>query len=284
MTTVRDSHQNNIVIGAGEVYFDEEDSSGALTGERYLGDSLAATLGATVERTQIFRGDGAVGEPLADIVRSVERTIGFTLHDMSLENWDLFILGGGVSNSGAVAAARVAGGDAWGFTAQKGRWYQIGATSANPSGIGPVKNAGGDAVQITPNRAVVGGGNAIIAAAANYDVDEDSGRIYIKPDAAGFADGTEYYIHYTPKEGLPAGARRIARTGEIRQRRGAVRYIESPSTGKGRNIYARRVVLAPAGEAALKARDTEQQLQFTGSIVAAPSGSHDLVIDGVPAA
>ncbi len=294
MSLAKTQHTTNTVLGAGEVFFDEEDAGGNLTGERYLGDSVSATIGSTTERTQVFSGDGPIAEALVDIVRSVERTMGFSLRDMSLENWDLFILGAGVSDSAAVAAARVTGADAWAFKAMKGRWFQVGATAANPSGIGPVKDvtvddkvpgafdAGKDALIIT-SAAAAPANNNTITRADNYQVDTDTGRIYIEEDAAGFVDGTTYYVHYVPPAALDAGKRKIAKTGEIRQRRGAVRYIETPAAGKGRNVYARRVVLAPSGEAAVKSRDTEQQLAFTGAIQAAPAGSVDLMIDGEPA-
>lgn len=291
MTIARDSHTNNIVIGAGEVYFDEEDAAGNLTGERYLGDSIAATIGATSERTTILSGDGAVAERLVDAVRSIDRTIGFTLHDMSLENWDLFIFGAGVSDSAAVQAARVAGANAWAIAAPRAdRWYQIGATPENPAGVGAVKDttadgknpgvhdAGADAVIITTEAAAPAAGNTVPR--GDYELDWEAGRIRVlKAPAAG----TGWYVHYKPEKALAAGARRIARTGTIRQRRGAVRYIETPASGKGRNVYARRVVLGPAGEATLKSRDTEQQLAFTGAISAAPGGLADLLIDGEPA-
>lgn len=297
MSVARTNHKTNTVLGNGEVYIDLYEN-GAKTGERYLGDSVGATLSVSSERTTIQSGDGAVAQDLVDVVRSVSRTLGFTLRDSSIANWALFLIG--EEDSESIAAAVVKGNAAWAFKAKKGRWFQIGSTDANPSGVGKVSDepadtktagahdAGDNSVIVTSAAAAASSGNTI-ARASNYQVDAETGRIYIEPGAADFTDGTTYYVHYKP-----SAARKIAQakgTGTASQITCALRYLEDDPAaaeaavtglgGKaGRNVYIAKCNLVPGGEAALKSRDTEQQMAFTAT-VQAPGGSIPaIVIDG----
>ena len=134
--------KSNIVIGAGRLYADLLDG-GEYTGERYLGDAVGAALSITTERTQVFSGSGPVAEKLADIVRSITRTITLTLHDMSAENLALFVSGEAASEAQAAAAVVDEA-----LTVNPGRWYQLGAAKAKPGGVGAVSAAAADTVLI----------------------------------------------------------------------------------------------------------------------------------------
>lgn len=288
MTTARTRHKTNTVLGNGEIYIDLLDAGGDLQGERYLGDSLGATLSITSERTTIQSGDGAVAQDLVDIVRSVSRTMGFTLRDSSVPNWALFLIGD--VDEVTIAADRVTGSDAWPFKARKGHSFQIGLTDENPSGAGAVKDtaadsktagaydAGNDAVIVTSARATPASGNTI-ARASNYAVDKDTGRLYIEAGAADITDGTTYYVHYAPS--AKKTIKRAKGTGDASQITCALRYVEDkPAAGTGRNLYIRKCNLVPGGESALKSRETEQQMAFTAT-VQDPGGSIPaIVIDG----
>ena len=75
-------------------------------------------------------------------------------------------------------------------------------------------------------------GNTAATVKIDYTIDADRGRIYIDPKG-GIADG-KIRVSYTPV----AASRKQVKTGDLREIRAAVRYIEDTDTGKGRNYYA----------------------------------------------
>ena len=265
----RDQHTSNIVVGAGELYLDLPDADGNLTGERYLGDSIGATLSIGTERAQVFSGDGPVAEELVNIVRNVTRSMTFTLHDMSAENAALFIIGEAVDAS--LSATAVTDED---LTVKRGHWYQLGQTAANPLGAWAGATLG-TTNPVTDDTTIP----VTIAGPANYTFDADTGRLYILSNAPAIADGDIIKVDYTPK----AVTAKSALTGDAETVTAAVRYLEDPAAGEGRHIYARRCNIAPGGEAQLKSpgRDTEQQMTFTATIQdSGVVGTPDLLING----
>ena len=275
MATARESHTENIVLGAGEIFIDRyDDDDNPTGGEVYLGDSVGMTLSVTTERTTIQSGDGAVARDLVDQVRSVTRTLGFTLHDSSPENWAMFLIGAEGSQTIAAAEATTAI-----ASMQVGKWYQLGQTAANPSGPGKI------------NAVVEGKVKSATASAspgaldngdfAKFEFDLETARVRIKEALTG--NKVKVEIAFTPSE---------ART--IKQAKGsaaatqitcAIRYLEVSGLAggaKGRNLYARKCNLIPSGEAAFKSRDTEQQMAFTATILdpGSADGYPPVVIDG----
>ena len=234
------------------------------------------TLSITTERTMVWSGDGPIAQKLEDSVRTVERTLGFTLHDLSPENLALFAIADIPAADTDDGSVRVAGAQAYKIEdVVKGRWYQLGATAAAPWGIRAVKTSNADGGVVTTAAAAPSGGNTI--AAANYVVDAKNGRIFFKPPAAAPGAGDDVWAHYTP-DGAEGP---VIRTSTAkREVLAALRYIEDPAAGKGRNVYARRVSVSPAGETAMKSRDTEAQLQFQDVVLEPGVGVPALVIDG----
>ena len=271
MTVARQEHESNVVLGAGEVYIDVLDGDD-LQGERYLGDSVGATLSLTTERTTIQSGDGQVARDLVDIVRSVSRTIGFTVRDMSIENWALFLIG--VTDDEAVAAS--AGTTNLG-TVKKDRWYQLGRSASNPSGVGAV-GAAADVAAAGKTSVMAsttsGGAAAATVQAANWELDEKAGRIKFLKDLY------RVVVAHTPKEARTVNQAKVdANTKQIVC---ALRYIEDAASGMSRNVYVRKCTLVPAGEMQLKSRDTEQQMAFTATVAASPDAYPDITIDDLP--
>lgn len=297
MTTGRTQHDDNVVIGSGEVYIDVYDDDGATGGERYLGDSITATLAVTTERTTIQSGDGPVARDLVDTVRSLSRTMSFTLRDSSIPNWALFLVG--EEAEAATPTARVTGGSAWKFVAKKGRWFQIGAAPSRPGGAGAVTDkaaaskalgahdAGALSVIVTSAAATPTSGNTI-GRTGNYKVDKKAGRIYVEDAPADLVEGTAYYVHYQPADtdnpdAALTTARKVrqAKTSEAtRQITCALRYIEDAAAGMGRSVYARKCTLAPGGDLGLKSRETEQQMAFTAAIQEPDGDWAAVTIDG----
>ena len=273
-------HTNNIIVGSGSLFIDLLDVNGGLTGERYVGDAVAAALNVSSEVTTIYAGDGATAVVLTEFARAITRNLSITLHDISMDNLALFVAGDvGVSPAAAVAETAVVDEK---ITVLQDRWYQLGQTDAAPQGKGAVKAA--PAVTVSD---AAGGGNAHTAG-DDYVMDYASGRIYIVP-GGGIADaGAEaIYVDYT-QLAQTAGQFETVSGNRAATFEAAIRYIETadadlPGSAKGRNFYARKCAVTASGDFALKSRDTEQQLALSASILEPGAGAVPLYIDGVAA-
>ncbi len=271
MTISRDGHKNNVILGSGELYIDVLDANDGLTGERYLGDAVGATLSLATERTTIQSGTGQVAQDLVDVVRSVSRTLGFTIRDMSIDNWRAFIIGEDAQTSDrevSVAASAVTD-ESWGDV-KAGRSIQLGAKASNPSGVGAVGAATDSA---GAGKTSVKSDSTSVAQSGKWKLDEKAGRILFLDDVS------DVKVTYTPS--AKTVGRAIAGS-EPKQLTCALRYIEDTASGKGRNVFVRKCVLVPGGEMALMSRETEQQMAFTATVQEPPTGWPSLVIDDLP--
>ncbi len=264
-------HVNDIEIGSGELFIDVHDKNGALTGERYLGDAVSASLSAESERLQVFSGSGQVAQELVNKVRSIARTMTITLHDMSPDNLALFL--SATKNVTEVGAAATKVADQAIAIPNTLRWYQLGATKDNPRGVGKIVGtdfgvkADGTVVAQTESDGTF-----------NYRLDLDRGRLYITDSTKGKAivAATAVTVTYTPA----APARKTVKTGEIEEVVGAIRYLEDTATGKGRDYYIPKATIAPSGEMALMSRETEQQIVLTAAIQNPGGSQASVYIDG----
>lgn len=270
MTTARTQHTTNTVLGNGELYVDLFEDGAPTGAERYLGDSVAATISVTSERTTIQSGDGAVAQDLVDIVRSVSRSMGMTLRDSSLANWALFLIG--ETDSEAVAANEastvIAG-------MKVDRWYQLGQSADNPSGPGEIN-------EVVKGKVKIGASGAARAAISDEDyvkLEFDLKLARVRLTAAGSGSNVDFEFAYTPSAARTV--KQAKATTQASQLTCALRYIEDdPAAGSGRNVYIRKCNLVPGGESALKSRDTEHQLAFTATVQDPGDGYPAIVIDG----
>ena len=89
---IRD-HKPVIILGAGAFFIDRYNDNGGVRGaEVYVGDTVAAAISATVERTTVYSGDGAVATKLVDKITQVDRTLSITPQDATLNNMALFLM------------------------------------------------------------------------------------------------------------------------------------------------------------------------------------------------
>ncbi len=287
-----DRRTDNILIGAGEVYFDLHEEGGP-SGERYLGDAVGAQLEIATEETTVFSGSGPVAAELARVARSVSRTVTLTLHDISLENLALFTV---AEMKRLDAAAPVAGEPA---IVRPGRWYQLGGADrpagvlklATPAGkaaaVAAVTVASTAQAPVTAVQAIAAGrfaqGATETEQKGQYIVDDERARLFWLPAehelyAAkdGIEAGTEVQIDYTPADGARSQVQ-----GALTQVIGAFRYIEDSAGGQGRNIYAPRCAVQPAGPLTLlDGRASEQQIRLAVSMLEPGGGRPALYIDG----
>ena len=274
---------DNIVIGAGRLYVAELDADGDPGPERYLGDSVGASLtGGEGDRIQVFAGDGAdSSRKLVDKLLDVTRSMSLTLHDISLDNLALFVMGEKTTPS-ANASAQVdeqfpgcAAGDEFQLGTYKGGAdvFAAGFTVPKPTSsakiTGKTGTSGSTAI---PEAAVLwapkqaepeqnlsdGAGTTVSAVAASHKlrVYGDTGRVEVLADDYA-TDG--FRLSYTP-----TAEKREYVESATEPLEAAVRYIEyDPRNGVGRNVYMTKATIRPNGEWALKTRGTEQQLPLT---------------------
>ena len=284
-------HSPVIILGAGAWYIDRYTENGDVRGaEQYVGDTVAAELSATVERTTIFSGDGAVAAKLIDKVRSVDRTLGITPQDSTLDNAALFL----IASKPAEVAERAAADLVTEFNvppdATNRHYFQLGASAADPAGRPqfniddkvPIVLATGFMARdigASSNRA------AVVVTADDYELDLKTGRLRFTASGLVKFRGKEVQLTIAS-----AKARAAAKFDRVRveagaaQVRVAARYIESPDEGvPGRNFYFPQVSVSPSGAAALKSRDTPQQWPLTLAVEDPGGGLATIYIDGAPA-
>ena len=293
MVNLINEHRPIIQLGAGALFIDRYTDNGDTRGaEMYVGDTVAASVSATVERTTVYSGDGAVASKLVDRVRQIDRSMAITVQDATLDNFALFMMAArpkreapGSSTADLVTVFRVP------EHVSDRTYFQLGAgvLGATPAGR-PSFDLG--------TRAVRSGGFACrglsgetlfkpfspVVDADDFSLDADTGRIRFTKSGIAKVRGKQVRITI-PHEAiirLPAFDR-VSVGAEVSQIRVALRYIEDSDPGmQGRNIYIPQATLGPAGEVALKGRDTPQQFPLQLAIETPDSGLEQMYIDGVP--
>ncbi len=256
------NHRDNIIVGAGDLYFAPLEPGGALGAERHLGHVSQATLAIQEERVTVQSSSGPP-RTLVDAVRSVTRTITMTLNDMSLANLAAF-LGSDAAlprpeeavKDDEIAVAAIETGPCYGLPGARGR-------KVKDLVVYKAKNKAGTK----------------LAVGTHYRAEESHGRLRLLQSDGGAANGDTLYASYTVTKG-----ERLA-IDHPQPVRGALRYIElSPDIvpdSHGRHYYAPLVSLRPAGDLSLIGQDI-QGLQIAALILQPADCGAALIVDGEP--
>ena len=250
----------SIVLGAGRIYFELENSSGVLAGgERYIAETPGFSVTVTPEVLEDWSSDGKIAEKLLDITTQVNRGGTLSVKDVDIANLALFVAGATttVSQSNTPVVDEV-------VTGYKDRWIQLGASLSNPSGVRNVSS-----VVITNS-----GASVTYVANTDYELDAVMGRF--RPITAGaITDAQSLKVDYTPA----TETRDRITTDQLGPKTGAMRFIADNTTGPNRDVYIPKVQLAPDGELAWKSRDTVLQMQFQLRI-STRTGYGQIYVDG----
>lgn len=277
----------NIVLGAGRFFIDRYEENGGVRGaEQYIGDTVGATLTATVETQQIFSGDGAVATKLIDKVTQVDRSMGITPQDASLNNMALFLIAAKPAEGGsAVAAASVTAEFKAPSDVSDRHYFPIGTgtiAAPNPASRFGVTLGDGNKWVVT-----VGTESSTINTAteitnsAQDGIEFGDGMVRFTKASVLAAIKGKYVKVVGSKVVLPA-FNRVMADDNTKQVRVAVRYLEDADEGvNARNIYIPQASVSPAGEAALKSRDTPQQFPLTLGIEQPDGDLAQVYVDGV---
>lgn len=254
----------NYTLGAGKLYFDRFDDDGNTTGEYYIGNTTSLTGSTDETREEHYSSDEKERAKDASVVTQSDQTVGFTTDDIQPEN--LALLWKGTAEQLAVAADP---GVVETIAVMRGRWYQLGMSPTSPTGARSIT-----LTSVTDDEAVpvaIPGG----AGGANYEVDLELGRIFIKEDAPDVADGDSIIVTYDV--GAHSRTVIISKGDTIR---GALRYIADNTAGENRDDYWPLVELSPDGDYEFKA-DSWSEMSFTGEVLK-KEGYYKHYVDGRP--
>lgn len=251
-STVKQRH-----IPGGKVFINLFDTQGVPMGERYIGLTPGLTLGIKSDSIQSFSTENGIRELDDETVISVTRTGKLTCRQISPENLALF-LAANVSIYSQLAATVVDEA----LTVLPDRYYQLGATVANPTGVRDIS-----AVTVTG------------LTAGQYTVDLAGGRLYVHADAALPANGQAIQVDYT----VPAKTHERIATGSRTAMSGALRFEANNVKGIPRDLFGPNVNFAPSGDLVLKADDPKyNELSWDISFSVGNHGEPALMIDGRP--
>lgn len=120
----------NYTIGAGKLFFNRLAADGTETGEYYIGNTTALSGTTDETREEHYSSDEAERAKDASVVTQSNNSIGFTTDDIQPEN--LAMLFKGTAEQLAVSADTDVEET---ITVNRGRWYQLGTSVANPTGL-----------------------------------------------------------------------------------------------------------------------------------------------------
>lgn len=251
------------VLGRGELHFSLfRPGTQTPSGFRYIGNTPEFNLTIASENLDHFNSDRGIREKDNSIVIETTRTGSFITDVISAENLALFFFG----SSGIIAQTTATGTVETLTDVSRGRSYQLGATTNNPTGVRSV----------TITTIVVGATPLVLG--TDYTVDTELGIITILPGSTVvLGDGTSDVV-VTYNRAAVSREQIISGTTPIE---GALRFISYNPTGPKRDFYMAYVKMTPNGDFALKGEDW-QQIPFNLEILSPASGVPAILADGRP--
>lgn len=213
----------NLMLGAGVLYFDRFDSSGAKTGERHLGNCTAFSLTTEVEKVERYSSMDKAKRLYKSVIKSIKSTGKITLDEFDPANMALALLG----EEGVVTQVlgSVAPGAALSFVAKKGYGIKLGHFKVSNV---IVKNSAGDTTYVLNT---------------DYNLNDKAGMIFITAGST-IVDGSTIKISYDYAAAtLPKVAG--ATLGKIE---GFLRFVGDPTSGPAYLGEFWRVSVSPEGE------------------------------------
>lgn len=123
------------LIPGGKIYFDLFNAALEKTGERYLGLTPGFTISIASDKIQSYSAENGLQELDDETLVKITRTGKLTVRQISMENLGMFLAG---QASTASQASGSVTNEAIDVLAD--RYYQLGATVANPSGVRSVSS------------------------------------------------------------------------------------------------------------------------------------------------
>jgi hypothetical protein len=125
------NHENNYVLGKGEVYFGRFGADVTEhTGERYIGNTPEFNLTIESEKLDHFSADRGIREKDKSVILEVSRSGTMVCDNIDYENLALFFFG----STEVLTVAQATVTDEQLGEVKAGHHYQLGETALNPSG------------------------------------------------------------------------------------------------------------------------------------------------------
>lgn len=249
------------VLGRGKVYFDAMlPNSKTRTGERFMGNVTAFNMSIESESLDHYDSTQGIREKDKTVTLQINRAGTLTTDDMNTENILLFILG--ESETVTQTATPVVDEEINGVLAD--RWYQLGASGSNPTGV-----RGVGSVTVTNDTGVT-----TYVADTDYTLDADLGRIYII-DGGAISDGDDLLVDYTP---VANSRTRIASSASATLD-GSLRFVATNPEGPKHDVYLPYCRLSPSGELPMIG-DEWQAMSFNLDIQKYDDNTAAIFIDG----
>lgn len=247
MPITSDLGGKNYTLGRGRIFFDRftpaQVAAGIAAatqgqGERYFGNTPEVNIASSEETLDHFSSEGGIRVKDDSVSLQLGRTGALTCDHIDGENLALLFLSDGVNTVTQTSGTAVT----WTVSASPGLFYQVGSGPSNPTGdrkISSVAVASGP-----PGFAVA------VAASGNYEIDEDSGRLYVLPGSVGIPANT--IIRVTYNRAASTREQVISKSQSIY---GALRYVSDNPKGTNRDYYMPYVKMSPDGDYNLKGDD-----------------------------
>lgn len=255
--------KDEYAIPRGRTYFDPYDANEELTGEIPLGNCPGVNLTIDTEKAEHYSSQTAQGEKDKSLTVRINRTGALNCDNVNASNYALWLAGTHqvVSQTAVAVTGELR-------RVEPGRFYQLGATAANPLGVRNVT-----AVTVKDED-----GTVTFDAGEDYNVDLETGRVQILEGGSIVAGDVQF--GYTPV----AGTFERVKTGGKAEVLGALRIVADNASGANRDFYMPKVVLTPTGDLPLIAEGTDfVQLQF-GLEVLKAANVEAIYADGRPVA
>lgn len=268
MPITADLGGKNYTLGKGKVFFDRFAANAIITaalqgeGERYFGNSPEFSTSSSSENLDHYSSEGGLKVKDDSAQLSLDRTGKITCDNVSAENVALYFVGA----ASTVAQAAVVGVVTSVTAAKRGRFYQLGVSETNPSGLRNVAN-------VIVKSGV--GFATTVALATNYQLDAERGRLYIEADAPDINDidlQVTFDTVASTREQVVSGSSAIY---------GALRFVADNPKGLNRDYYFPYVKLAPDGDYALKGEEW-MQMGFSFEILKKADNVEAAYVDGIP--
>lgn len=257
---------SNLTLGRGKVYFDlYAPGTQTLTGRRYLGNTPEFSLNVAATQLDHFNSDQGLKVKDESVILQLDRKGVFTTDNVSQENMAMFLIGDkSIQAQSALTAQTTTI-----LAAKLDRYYQVGATAANPSGVRDLT---------TVTIATTAGSPVSLVLNTDYTIDLTLGLLYIMPTSIVVVDGT---TGLTVTYATSATTRTQIVTSAISQVNGALSFVGYNPKGLQLDYFMPYVLLTPNGAFALKG-DAWQLVPFNLEVLQLNAATAHIYVDGRP--
>lgn len=251
-------------LGRGKVFFDAFlPGTQTLTGRRYIGNTPSLDLNVTTTQLDHYSSDQGLKFKDDSVILQLDRKGSFVTDEVTQDNMALFLIGSSALVTQAVLTAQVQ----TILGAKLDRYYQIGATLANPSGARDVAIATVATTAGTPVPLVLN---------TDYSFDPLTGLLYIIPTSTVVVDGT---TGLTINWSATATTRNQVQTTVNPNVYGALYFQSFNPKGPQQDYFMPYTLVTPNGAFNLKS-DTWLAVPFNFEALQLNSSTANIYVDG----